>query len=59
MTMSKSESKSRHVVMLTATHDASLGEVVKVTPSAAEWLIANRHAREPRSGEVKAAASEG
>lgn len=53
--MSMSERKTTNVVMLTATYDAKLGDVVKVTPSDAERLIANGHAREPRPGEVKAA----
>ena len=51
--------KSTHVVMLTATHDAAQGEIVSVTAEQAKTLIARKHAREPRPGEVKAAKDEG
>lgn len=49
------ERKTTHVVMTSNTHDAGLGDVVKVDAETAERLIANGHAREPREGEVKAA----
>jgi hypothetical protein len=48
--------KNINVVMLSATHDAALGDVVKVEAETAERLIAGGHARAPREGEVKAAA---
>lgn len=47
--------KTTHVVMLSSTHDAALGEVVAVTPEQAKALIDGNHARAPYSGEVKAA----
>lgn len=47
--------KTSHVVMLSNTHDAKLGDVVAVSPEQAERLVANGHARPVRSGEVKAA----
>ena len=47
--------KTTHVVMTSATHDASLGDVVPVTAEQAKELIENGHAREPFKGEVKAA----
>lgn len=48
--------KNTNVVMTGSTYDAATGEVVKVTAEQAESLIANGHAREPRPGEIKAAA---
>ena len=47
--------KSTHIVYTTATHDAEAGDVVAVTPEQAERLVANKVARKPRPGEVKAA----
>ncbi len=47
---------TKNVVMTGNTYDAALGAVVKVSPEQAETLIANGHAREPRPGEIKAAA---
>lgn len=57
--MTMTDRKSTHVVMLSATHDAELGDVVSVTADQAADLVAKGFAREPRSGEVKAAQSEG
>lgn len=53
--MSMAAAKNTNVVMLSNTHDAVLGDVVKVDAETAERLIANGHARKPREGEVKAA----
>ena len=47
--------KNTNVVMLTATYDAEVGEVVKVSAEDAVRLVENGHAREPFPGEVKAA----
>lgn len=49
-------SKNTNVVMTGNTYDAAQGDVVKVEAAEAERLIANGHAREPRPGEIKAAA---
>ena len=48
--------KNTNVVMTGSTYDAAIGDVVKVSAEDAERLIANGHAREPRPGEIKAAA---
>lgn len=54
--MAMTDRKTTHVVMRGNTHDAKAGDVVAVTPEDAERLIAGGHAREPRRGEIKAAA---
>lgn len=51
-----SSARTTNVVMTGSTYDAATGDVVKVSAADAERLIANGHAREPRPGEVKAAA---
>lgn len=56
--MTMAERKTTHVVMTGSTYDAQTGDVVAVTPEQAERLIANGHAREPISGEVKATKGE-
>ena len=47
--------KTSHVVMIGNSRGFKDGDVVAVSPEQAEELIANGHARAPRSGEVKAA----
>lgn len=45
--------KNTNVVLTSNTHDAAIGDVVKVDAETAARLIENGHAREPRKGEVK------
>ena len=50
--------RTKHVVLLGKSRGHAAGDVVAVEPSQAEALVRNGLAREPRSGEVKAASSD-
>jgi len=50
--------KTKHVVLLGNSRGARAGDVVAVEPAQAEALVRDGLAREPRSGEVKAASSD-